>query len=63
MTSINDVVNATPGLFLNYSNGPGRQGFTARGFDIDNLMYDGIPSGYNGASVGAQPNLAMFDRD
>ena len=62
MTSINDVVNATPGLFLNYSNGPGRQSYTARGFDIDNLMYDGIPSGYKGASGGAQPNLAMFDR-
>lgn len=62
MTSINDVVRATPGLFLNYSNGPGRQSYTSRGFDIDNLMYDGIPSGYNGVSVGAQPNLAMFDR-
>lgn len=62
MTSINDVVRATPGLFLNFSNGPGRQAYTARGFDIDNLMYDGIPSGYNGVIVGAQPNLAMFDR-
>lgn len=62
MTSINDVVNATPGLFLNYSSGPGRQSYSARGFDIDNLMYDGIPSGYRGAVVGAQPNLAMFDR-
>ena len=62
MTSINDVVRATPGLFLNFSNGPGRQSYTARGFDIDNLMYDGIPSGYNGVTVGAQPNLAMFDR-
>ncbi|MGB3126012.1 MAG: TonB-dependent siderophore receptor [Pseudomonas sp.] len=62
MTNINDVVKATPGLFLNFSNGPGRQSYTSRGFDIDNLMYDGIPSGYNGASVGAQPNLAMFDR-
>ncbi|MDF2795252.1 MAG: TonB-dependent receptor, partial [Pseudomonas orientalis] len=62
MTSINDVVNATPGLFLNYSNGPGRQAYTARGFNVDNLMYDGIPSGYNGVNVGAQPNLAMFDR-
>ncbi|AZF27080.1 TonB-dependent siderophore receptor [Pseudomonas sp. R2-60-08W] len=62
MTSINDVVNATPGLFLNYSSGPGRQGYTARGFDVDNLMYDGIPSGYDGVNVGAQPNLAMFDR-
>jgi outer membrane receptor for ferric coprogen and ferric-rhodotorulic acid len=25
-------------------------------------MYDGIPSGYTGSTVGAQPNLAMFDR-
>ncbi|MFJ4064546.1 TonB-dependent siderophore receptor [Pseudomonas sp. NPDC089996] len=62
MTSINDVVKATPGLFLDYSNGPGRQSYSARGFDIDNLMYDGIPSGYTGWVVGAQPNLAMFDR-
>lgn len=62
MTSINDVINATPGLFLSYANGPGRQSYKARGFDIDNLMYDGIPSGYNGVAVGAQPNLAMFDR-
>ncbi|WP_085676994.1 MULTISPECIES: TonB-dependent siderophore receptor [unclassified Pseudomonas] len=62
MTSVNDVVKATPGLFLDYSNGPGRQSYSARGFDIDNLMYDGIPSGYTGWVVGAQPNLAMFDR-
>ncbi|WP_371260223.1 MULTISPECIES: TonB-dependent siderophore receptor [unclassified Pseudomonas] len=62
MTSVNDVVKATPGLFLDYSNGPGRQSYSSRGFDIDNLMYDGIPSGYTGWVVGAQPNLAMFDR-
>ncbi len=62
MTSINDVVKNTPGLFLSTSDGPGRQKYSARGFDIDNLMYDGIPSGYQGWSVGVQPNLAMFDR-
>ncbi len=62
MTDINDVVKATPGLFLDFSSGPGRQIYKARGFEIDNLMYDGIPSGYNGVNVGAQPNLAMFDR-
>ena len=62
MTSINDVVRATPGLYLDYSSGPGRQAYSARGFNIDNLMYDGIPTGYNGVTVGAQPNLAMFDR-
>ncbi|MNO48912.1 Ferric-pseudobactin BN7/BN8 receptor precursor [compost metagenome] len=62
MTSINDVVKATPGLFLSQSSGPGRQTYSARGFDIDNIMYDGIPSTYQGWTVGAQPNLAMFDR-
>ncbi len=62
MTDINDVVKATPGLFLDFSSGPGRQTYKARGFEIDNLMYDGIPSSYNGVSVGSQPNLAMFDR-
>ncbi|EJL02779.1 TonB-dependent outermembrane receptor [Pseudomonas fluorescens Q2-87] len=62
MTSINDVVKFTPGLFLDFSSGPGRQTYSARGFEIDNLMYDGIPSGYDGVNVGAQPNLAMFDR-
>lgn len=62
MTSINDVARYTPGLFLNQSSGPGRQSYTARGFDVDNLMYDGIPSAYTGSVVGAQPNLAMFDR-
>lgn len=62
MTSINDAIDATPGVFLSYASGPGRQTYYARGFEIDNLMYDGIPSGYNGVSVGVQPNLAMFDR-
>ncbi|MHA6159407.1 TonB-dependent siderophore receptor [Pseudomonas sichuanensis] len=62
MTSINDVARYTPGLFLNQSSGPGRQTYTARGFDVDNIMYDGIPSAYTGWVVGAQPNLAMFDR-
>lgn len=62
MRSINDVAKYTPGLFLNQSSGPGRQTYTARGFDVDNIMYDGIPSSYSGWEVGAQPNLAMFDR-
>ncbi|WP_158265808.1 MULTISPECIES: hypothetical protein [unclassified Pseudomonas] len=36
MTDINDVVKATPGLFLDFSSGPGRQIYKARGFEIDN---------------------------
>lgn len=62
MTSINDVVRGTPGLFLNQSGGPGRQAYSARGFDIDNIMYDGLPSSYQPYSMAVQPNLAMFDR-
>lgn len=62
MTNITDVVKNTPGLFLNYSSGPGRPSFTARGFDIDNIMYDGLPSRYQGWVVGSQANLAIYDR-
>lgn len=62
MTSINDVVRGTPGLFLNQSGGPGRQAYSARGFDIDNIMYDGLPSSYQPYSMAVQANLAMFDR-
>ncbi|MCW1430120.1 TonB-dependent siderophore receptor [Novosphingobium sp. JCM 18896] len=62
MTNITDVARLTPGLFLNVSNGPGRPAFNARGFDIDNVMYDGIPSRYQGYVVGLQTNLAILDR-
>ncbi|WP_122846449.1 TonB-dependent siderophore receptor [Pseudomonas viridiflava] len=62
MTSVNDVVRNTPGLFLSQASGPGRQTYTSRGFDIDNIMYDGIPASYSGFTAGVQPNLAMFDR-
>lgn len=62
MTSITDVVRNAPGLFLSTSNGPGRPDFSARGFSVDNAMYDGLPSSYQGWIVGAQANMAMFDR-
>ncbi|MCI4592320.1 TonB-dependent siderophore receptor [Sphingobium sp. BYY-5] len=62
MINVTDVVKFTPGLFLNTGNGPGRPAFNARGFDIDNIMYDGLPSRYQGFIVGLQANLAIFDR-
>lgn len=62
MTSVNDVVRYTPGLFLSQSDGPGRPAYRSRGFNIDNIMYDGLPSSYQGWVVGVQPNLAMYDR-
>ena len=62
MTSVNDVVKATPGLFFSQDGGPGRQTYMSRGFQIDNIMYDGLPSTYTPYNLGVQPNLAMFDR-
>ena len=62
MTSVNDVVKNTPGLFLSQASGPGRQTYKSRGFDIDNMMFDGLPSAYSGYANSVQPNLAMFDR-
>ncbi|MFT3964939.1 MAG: TonB-dependent siderophore receptor [Sphingobium sp.] len=62
MTSITDVVKYAPGLFLSGSDGPGRPSFSARGFNIDTIMYDGIPSRYQGWVVGSQANMAIFDR-
>lgn len=62
MTGVADVVRSTPGLFLNNADGPGRPSFMARGFYVDKIMYDGLPSGYQGWVIGMQPNLAMFDR-
>ncbi|MFG6205835.1 TonB-dependent siderophore receptor [Pseudomonas retamae] len=62
MTSINDVVRASPGLFLSEAGGPGRLTYKARGFDIDNFMFDGLPSSYSPYAMSVQPNLAMFDR-
>lgn len=62
MTSITDVVRNAPGLFLNSTDGPGRPDFRSRGFSVDTVMYDGMPSRFQGWVVGSQANLAMYDR-
>ncbi len=62
MTSVTDIVRYTPGLYLSSADGPGRQTFRSRGFDIDKIMYDGLPTHYQGWGIGTQANLAMFDR-
>lgn len=62
MTSITEVVQNTPGLFLSSADGPGRPSFTARGFHVDSVMYDGLPSRYQGWVVGTLGNMAMYDR-
>lgn len=62
MASVTDIVRYTPGLYLSSADGPGRQTFRSRGFDIDKIMYDGLPTHYQGWGIGTQANLAMFDR-
>lgn len=62
MTSISDVAKSAPGIFLNNSGGAGRPTFSARGFDIDNIMYDGFPTSFLTYLPSGQANLAMYDR-
>lgn len=62
MTSITDVVQYAPGLFLSNADGPGRPSFQARGLSVDNIMYDGLPMRFQGWVVGSMANMALFDR-
>lgn len=62
MSNITDVVQSTPGLFLSTGSGPGRPEFMSRGFSLDSVMYDGLPSSYQGWVISTQANMAMFDR-
>ncbi|MEG0632412.1 MAG: TonB-dependent siderophore receptor [Pseudomonas sp.] len=60
MRSLDDVVQATPGLRLSASR-PANSEYFARGFPITNLMFDGLPTTYNADWV-ATADLAPYDR-
>ena len=64
MNNLEDVVKNTPGLSL-IKSGPERPTFYARGFQVDNIMYDGLPtstvSGFTQDTI-ASADLAMYDR-
>ncbi len=62
MTTISDVAKSAPGIFLNNSGGAGRPTFSARGFDIDNILYDGFPTSFLTYLPSGEANLAMYDR-
>jgi outer membrane receptor for ferric coprogen and ferric-rhodotorulic acid len=62
MTSISDVAQGAPGIYLNNSSGPGRPTFSARGFDVDTVMYDGFPASVLTYLPSSEANLAMYDR-
>ncbi len=63
VNTINDVVKNTTGVTLQ-KYGPERQRFVARGFTVDNIMYDGLPitlSTYTQDVISAA-DMAIFDR-
>ncbi|WP_455924566.1 TonB-dependent siderophore receptor [Pseudomonas putida] len=62
MTNLTDVVQNAPGLYLNNSDGVGRPSIVSRGFYVDNLMYDGLPTSFSYAVTGTLDNMAMYDR-
>jgi outer membrane receptor for ferric coprogen and ferric-rhodotorulic acid len=63
MTDLNDVVKATTGVIVNYY-GPERVSYMARGFTVDNLMYDGLPTDVSTYTqdVVTGADSVMFDR-
>ena len=60
MRSLDDVVQATPGLRLAAAR-PANSEYFARGFPITNIMFDGLPTTYNADWV-ATADLAPYDR-
>ncbi|WP_395334825.1 TonB-dependent siderophore receptor [Novosphingobium sp. BL-8H] len=64
LRDINEVINATPGLVF-FKEGPVRQRFYARGLNVENLMFDGLPSSINTGNLSADlilSDLALYDR-
>lgn len=63
MNDLNDAVKGVTGLTVQQY-GPARVSYAARGFDVDNLMYDGLPTSISTYTqdVISAADLAMFDR-
>ncbi len=63
MSSLNDAVKNTPGLTVQKW-GPERTTFMSRGFQVDNLMYDGLPTTISRYTpdVTSSVDLAIYDR-
>ena len=60
-----DAVQSITGLVMQKGNFTGDSGsFSARGFPIDNILFDGLPTslGANGTFNGDNDDLAIYDR-
>jgi outer membrane receptor for ferric coprogen and ferric-rhodotorulic acid len=63
LLTITDVINNTAGVSVNQYE-THRGGFTSRGFDIDNIQIDGVPTTWQQQWSGGETlsSLAIYDR-
>lgn len=64
LQNITDVVQNTPGITVRKT-GPERSAFYSRGFSVDNIMYDGLPTSLDAANLSQDmlaADMAMYDR-
>lgn len=63
LLSLREVLDQTPGIY-SYAYDTERVVFTARGFVIDSLMYDGVPAqtNFGTGSIDETIDTALFDR-
>lgn len=64
LNNLNEIVHNTPGLTLR-RHGPERSTFYSRGFSIDNIMYDGLPTSLDSSWLSQDllaADMAMYDR-
>jgi len=63
LTSLHDVLDNTPGIY-SYGWDTERVLFTSRGFQVDSLMYDGVPAENNFSTHGIDETIdtALYDR-
>uniref|UniRef100_UPI003C79FBC1 TonB-dependent siderophore receptor n=1 Tax=Pseudomonas veronii TaxID=76761 RepID=UPI003C79FBC1 len=64
MQDLHDVIKDVPGITVE-KDGPERPTYYARGFQVDNIMYDGLPttvSSYTARDTIAAADTAMLDR-
>lgn len=64
LADLSEVVQNTPGLTVRRT-GPERSSYYARGFSLDNVMYDGLPTSLDSSQLSQDllsADMAMYDR-
>ncbi|WP_263143682.1 TonB-dependent receptor [Pseudomonas sp. RIT-PI-AD] len=64
LSNLNEVVQNTPGLILR-RHGPERSTYHSRGFSVDNILYDGLPTSLDSSWLSQDllaADMAIYDR-